>query len=1014
MTVGSVLVLGGGIAGIQASLDLAESGFLVYLVESFPTIGGTMARLDKTFPTNDCSMCILSPKMVDTARHKNIILLTNSEIKGLSGSSGDFKVKVLKKPTYVDFAKCTGCGACALACIQKDRIPNEFDTGLAKRGSAYIPFPQAIPAKYLIDSEHCVYLTKGKCGKAPACKEACTIGAIDFTQKPEEIELHVGSIILAPGLEVFDATLKPEYGYGVYPNVVTSLEFERILSSSGPFGGVVKRPSNGATPESIAFIQCVGSRDQASGNTYCSSVCCMYAIKEAVIAQEHTPRLKTHIFFMDVRAFGKEFEDYRIKAEKEYGVKITRNNKVASIVEIPETRRLLISYIDGAEIKEEEFDMVVLSVGLRPTKDARHLSGVLGMRLNKHNFCETELFSPVRTSVDGICTSGVFASPKDIPDTVAQASASAAVASSRISSERGKLVTAKEYPPEMDVAGQEPRVGVFVCRCGVNISSVVDVPKVVEYAKTLPNVVHAEESMYACSQDSQKKIKESIKNLNLNRIVIASCTPRTHERMFQETISEVGLNPYLFEMANIREHCSWVHMHEPEDATEKAKDLVRMVVAKARLLEPLRKSSLPITRKALVIGGGLCGMTAALEIASHGFEVHLLEKEKELGGNMKNIHYTLGCDDVQARLAGLIDAVRKNEKIHVYTSASIKNVEGYVGNFKTTFLHSGETKTVEHGVVIVAVGAKQYHPTEYMYGKDPRVLTTLEFEGKLMKEGTKAKSIVMVQCVGSRDENWPNCSRVCCSNAIANALKVKEKSPETNIYILYKDIHTYGFREDYYTEAARRGVTFIRYYDEHTPVVGVDPNNGKLEVRVLDAFIDEEILLTPDLFIISAGTRPNEDNAILAQMLKVPLSKDGFFLEAHTKLRPLDFATDGVFLCGLAHAPKFIDENISQALGAAARAITILSKDSLEGEAVIAVVDEELCRGCGKCEEICEFKAPKLIEKGGRLVSQINEALCKGCGKCSVVCCNKSISMRHFKAEQLNAMIEAALEGAGT
>ena len=997
--VGAVLVVGGGVAGIQASLDLADSGFKVYLIDQSPSIGGVMAQLDKTFPTNDCSMCILSPKLVATGRHPNITILTNSEVAGLEGEAGSFEVKLRRKSRYILEDKCTGCGDCAQKCPIV--ILDSFNERLANRSAVYVKYPQAVPLKYMIDREKCI-----GCG---TCQEICKAHAIQYDQDDSEVKLKVGSIILAPGFESFDARLKTEYGYGRFSNVVTSIEFERILSASGPYGGLVLRPSDGEIPKKIAFIQCVGSRDFQLGNNYCSAACCMYGMKEAVIAKEHTPsKLDAKIFFMDMRSYGKEFDAYYERAQGEWGIQFVRS-RVAGVTEDPKTGNLLVHYVEDETPKTEEFDMVILSTGMQPPKNAEKLAKSMGIKLNKYNFCETEAFSPMETSKPGILVCGAFSAPKDIPESVAQASGAAAKAMSIIASERGTQITVKEYPPERDVSQEEPRIGVFVCHCGINIGGVVNVPEVVGYAKTLPHVVYAEANLYTCSQDTQKLIRDKIVQNKLNRVIVASCTPRTHESLFKETVQESGLNPYLFEMTNIRDQCSWVHMHEPKEATEKAKDLVRSVVAKAQLLKSLEKPLINVIPVCLVLGGGVSGMTAACELAEQGFEVHLVEREKDLGGHLRTIRYLLGNgDDPKAKLDALVRAVQKNGKIHVYLGAEVVDIYGFVGNFKSKIRQQdGKEKEIEHGTVIVATGAAEYRPTEYLYGKDERVVTQHELEEKLADGKFKGKSVVMIQCVGARNEERPNCARICCGQAIKNALKIKEVAPESEVYVLYKDMRAYGFKEDYYREAATKGVLFVNYDDERPPqVVNC---NGQLRVTFWEPVIGERFEVEPDLLVLSAATVPNPDNKHVAEMLKVPLTKDGFFLEAHMKLRPVDFATEGVFLCGMAHSPKYIDESIAQACAAAARAATILSKKTIEMEGIIANVSEDLCSGCRICEYLCPYLAVEMKDKEGKTIAHVVEALCKGCGACGAACPTQAITMGHFTTDEVLAQIEAAL-----
>jgi heterodisulfide reductase subunit A len=992
--VGAVMVVGGGIAGIQASLDLADSGFKVYMVEKEPSIGGVMTQLDKTFPTNDCAMCILAPKLVGAGRHPNIQLVPYSELKRVEGEEGDFRVILNKKAMRVDPEKCTGCAICAQKCPAS--AIDEYNEGLSERRGVFIRYSQAVPLIFTIDKEKCL-----GCG---ICKEVCKANAIRYEEEDTEVELEVGSIILAPGFEEFDPRIVTEYGYGRYPNVVTSIEFERILSATGPYRGVVLRPSDGELPGKVAFVQCVGSRDERVGNPYCSGVCCMYTIKEAVIAEEHNPGLKPSIFFMDVRAFGKEFDDYYSRAEEEHGVRFIRS-RVSHTDQDPETKDLFVTYVEDGEVKRERFNMVVLSVGMNPPADAGKLAEVLGFELNEHGFAKTGLFTPLETTRPGVYVCGAFASPKDIPDSVAQASGAASKAERAIASERGTLVTSEEYPAERDISGEEPRIGVFICHCGINIGGVVDVPEVMEYAGTLPGVAYAERNLYTCSQDTQEKIKEKILEHNLNRVIVASCTPRTHEPLFRATLQESGLNPYLFEMANIRDQCSWVHMREPEEATQKAKDLVRMAVAKARLIQPLKKPQVKVTPAALVIGGGLSGMTAALELADQGIETHLVEKEGELGGNLRRIRFALGGVDPQLKLGELVKRVRGHKKIRVHLDTKVEDVGGYIGNFETTLFSKKGEEAVKHGAVIIATGGVEYEPTEYLYGADEGVMTQLELEEKLAK-GFKPGSVVMIQCVGSRCDERSYCSRICCSDAVKNALKVKEVNPAADVYVLYKDMRTYGFKEDYYRDAAKKGVIFIRYDEEHKPLV---TNESGLQVEALDPVLKENIVIEPEALVLSAGVLPSPDNERIAGLLKVPLSKDGFFLEAHMKLRPLDFATDGVFLCGMAHGPKSIDESISQACGAAARAMTILSKETLEMEGAIASVNEDLCSGCRMCEGVCEFNAIEMVEEEGKVHSHVVEELCKGCGVCASTCPSGAITVGHFTDDEILSQVRAAL-----
>jgi len=858
------------------------------------------------------------------------------------------------------------------------------------------------------EAERC--LQCGGCSECLECIKACEAKAIDHGMKDEQLEIEVGSIILSPGFDEFEPSLKSEYGYGRFPNVVSSIEFERFLSASGPFKGQVLRASDQKHPKRVAWIQCVGSRDSHIGKGYCSSVCCMYATKEAVIAKEHAPEIEATIFYMDMRAYGKDFDKYIERAEKEYGVRYIRS-RVSHVKEDPKTNNLTIHYeTEEGEMISEEFDLVVLSVGLEPTRSHQEIANIFGIDLNQYGFAKTSTFSPLQTSKPGIFVSGVFSGPKDVPETVAQASAVAAEASALLSEARGTLVTEKEFVPEKNVNYQGPRIGAFICHCGINIGGVVNVPEVVDYARTLPNVVHVEGNLYTCSQDTQDQMKKMIEEHQLNRVVVASCTPRTHEPLFQDTIREAGLNRYLFDMANIRDQCSWVHMTQPKEATEKAKDLVRMAIAKAALLDPLPTQTVEMNQKALVIGGGLSGMTAALKIAQSGYEVTLVEKESELGGKARSIYYTLDGNDVQSHLECLSGEVKKNSRIHLMTGTTIVKVEGFVGNFKTQVQNGNEVKEIDHGVIIVATGAEEYRPKEFLYGQDTRVITQKELEERIVFHPDKLKdlkNVVMIQCVGSRNDDRPYCSRICCSEAVKNALKLKSMAPEMNVYVLYRDIRTYGFKEDYYEKAREAGVLFIRYDPEREP--RLETGGDGLSVIAHEPILHDDLLIQTDLLVLTPGIVPVSENESLSKMLKVPLNEDGFFLEAHMKLRPVDFATEGIFLAGLAHSPKSIEESISQANAAVARALTYLSKKELETIGIISEVNERTCIGCGLCESLCPYKAIEILTKrtiiGEKQVAQINKALCKGCGACTASCRSGSIDLKGFTNAEVVAQI---------
>ncbi len=864
------------------------------------------------------------------------------------------------------------------------------------------------------EAERC--LNCGGCCECFQCVSACKAQAVTLethSEKEQTIKLNVGSVIFATGFTPFDPKKYDTYGYARYPNVVTSMEFERILSATGPWQGHLIRPSDEKEPSSIAWLQCVGSRDiNRCDNPYCSSVCCMYATKEAIIAKEHiSGELDTAIFYMDMRTYGKDFEKYYNRAKNELGVRYIRS-RIHSIEEDPETHDLILQYADEkGEIHRERFSMVVLSVGLETPDKMIQMAKRLGIELDENNFVSTNTFSPVSTSKQGIFVCGALQEPKDIPYSVMEASASACEAKSYLSDVRGTMIKERVYPEERDVSSEPPRIGVFVCNCGINIGGILNVPELVEYAKTLPGVEYVEDNLFTCSQDTQDKMKEIIKEKGLNRIVVAACTPRTHEALFQETLKDIGLNKYLFEMANIRNQCSWVHSGEPEEATEKAKDLIRMAVARAQLIRPLPQPKIKINSSALVIGGGIAGISSALGIADQGYRVHLIEKSDRLGGNALNLHTTWKGESVSEKLKELIQRVESHPLIDVYKNASISSSGGFIGNFETTITQNGKEITLNHGVTVIAVGAKEAKPNEYLYGKDERVVTHLELDQIIMESADRLKNIdsaIFIQCVGSREPERPYCSKVCCTHTMKSAIALKEINPDMDIYVIYRDIRTYGERENLYREARKKGVIFIRYSIDEKPVVSNE--DGSLFVSIKDPILDKRITIKPDMLVLATGIIPY-DNSELSQIFKLSLNEDGYFMEAHAKLRPVEFATDGIFVAGMAHYPKPIEESISQGKAAASRASVILSKEELQVEGVVSHVNEMLCRGCGECEKACPYSAISVIERDdGKKVANVQEALCKGCGSCAVACPTGAASIYHFEDSAVFTMLEAALK----
>jgi heterodisulfide reductase subunit A len=1195
-TTGAVMVVGGGISGMQSALDLANSGFKVYLVERAPAIGGKMAQLDKTFPTNDCSMCIVSPKLVEVGRHRNIELLTHSEVVKLDGEAGNFTATIASHARYVDIDKCTGCGLCELACpvtsiswfpeqpeagekkqklkaknkaiirgpglpeptsnaawtftVDKEKcskcgachraclhdavswqkkeiasidqekctgcgacfvacpekfsavtisdaaeldkslgaalvarseeivkargkldqgergdcircglcammctkvmgigalkmvaegievgrdicqvcgacasvcpvnflevaqltdktvrpLLDEFNEGLNTRKPVNIFYPQAVPRVPVIDENSCVKLNTDECG---TCQSVCGVGAIDYTHIGGEKQIEIGSVIFSPGIEVFEPSIRGEFGYGIYKNVVTSIEFERLLSASGPTSGTVSRPGDGAHPKKIAWIQCVGSRDASCNREYCSSVCCMYATKEAYIAREHDSAIEPTIFYIDMRSFGKNFDTYISRAE-EHNIRYVRA-MVSRVYEDPQTGDLELRYIDEQGKRcSEVFEMVVLSVGIQVPEQAKKLAGVLDIDLDAYGFAVTDGFRPLAASRPGVFVSGAFNGPKDIPETVSEASGAAQAASVGLATARNTLLREEVLPSQkIEEPDEELRVGVFVCHCGSNIASVVDVAAVTEYARSLPNVVFADHPLYTCSQDSVETIKELIREHDLNRVVVSACSPSTHEPLFMSTLQQAGINKYYFDMANIRDQCSWVHPLEPAKATEKAKRLMRMAVANVSQAEPLTELEFDVESTLLIIGGGVAGMTAAVEAAGQGFGVYLVEQQAELGGQVNNLKRSWDGQDFAPFLDDLKNQVTQNEQIRVLTNSAVVDQGGFVGSFESEVMTpTGGSRKIKHGAILIATGAEEYRPELYGLGERDDVLSQTDFEARLVDNPEQAAaldSVVMLQCAGSRCSDYLNyCSRICCNQAVKNSLKLKEINPEARIDVLYRDMRCYGLSELDYLRARRAGVNFIRF-DPDKSAPAIDTVAQTISISVEDPSIGRTVQLNPDLLVLSTGIVPR-DTEELATMLRVPRNDNGFFIEAHAKLRPVDLASEGVFMAGTAHGPKNVTETIAQAQAAVARAATILASNKLKLSGVYSTVIAENCAVCLTCVRACPYGIPVINEEH---TAYINPALCQGCGICVAECPAKTITLGRYMDENINAKLNA-------
>jgi heterodisulfide reductase subunit A len=918
-------------------------------------------------------------------------------------------VTLNRKPRYIIEDKCTGCTTCVEYCPAE--YPDQFNQGISQNKAIHIYYDQAVPLVAYID-ESCLYLQQRKCD---ICESVCKTGAINFKQQAKKLDINVGAIILSLGLEPFDPGVRDEYGYGRMQNVITSMDFERVLSPTGPYAGELLRASDRKHPHRIAWIQCVGSRQVLPGaNSYCSGVCCSYTQKQVILTKDHDAEMECTVFHNDIRAFGKDFERYYQRAAQLSGVRFIRSY-VSIARECPETNNISIRYATNEDgVKEEEFDLVVLSVGFNPPADYRRLAEKFGIELNAHGFCNINSSNPIQTSRPGIFVSGAFQGPMDIPEAVFSASGAGAQSGELLDYRRGKLARERIWPQERDVSRETPRIGVFVCHCGANISRVVDVPATVAYALTLPHVVHAQEQIFSCAANSAREITEMALEKGLNRVVMSACSPRTLEPLFRDTLREAGINPYYLDMANIREHCSWVHTKEKEAATQKAKDITRMAVARACHLEPLQEIELPVDQKALVVGGGLAGLTCALSIANQGYVVHLVEQDSALGGMAKNMHYTLEGLDIQAHLAELMQQVYRHRLIQVHTGARIREAAGYVGNFITRIESARGMQEIKHGATVIAIGADGYTPAEYLYGQDDRVLTQRELEQHLSRQDKQllnAERLVMIQCVGSRQEDRNYCSRICCSESIKHALKLKEINPGMEIYILFRDMRTYGFREDFYREAAQKGIRFIRYEPDDKPQIAALEEDGRpvLRVTVTDFILGQKLAIDADIIALAAAMIPAASTREIAGLFNVALSPDGFFKEAHVKLRPVDFSTEGVFVCGTAHYPKHIPETINQAYGAAGRAVALLSHDDITVSGSVCEVDAKKCMGCEECILACSYDAISLHETRKGKTAMVNPVICKGDGLCNVKCPTGAIVLKHFTDKEIISQIDAAV-----
>jgi len=992
----SVLVLGAGVAGIRAALDLANSGIHVHLLEDKPFIGGLLPLLDRQFPNDSCGMCRMlavfgSEFCSDVClkrglEHPSINIITNAHLMSLDGEPGNFKAFVIERSRCVDLDRCIACDKCVDVCPVE--VENEFNSKLDKRKAIFTAYPNATPAAYAIDTEHCT-----QCGE---CVKVCPTHAIDLKSPNKEDHLSVNAVILAMGFSPFDPTSMGAYHYSEYEDVLTALDFERLVSGMGPQGTRdLQRISDGQKPENIAFIQCIGSRDQ--DHDYCSSACCMHSLKEAMMVKELHPEIKVTIFFIDMRAFGKGYHRFYEKA-MEAGIRFVRSR--APGIRKTHDNKLLINYVNEKDDPyTETFDMVVLATGQEAPVNSGEVAEVLGIDVDEHGFFTSKNGLQCMTSRPGIFACGACSGPKDIPDSVAEASCAAAQARSLV---RGGSHEQKVIPHPSGSEEKKEKIAVIICRCGEEIAGKLDMNEMESFAENLPDTKLVCAMDYPCIES--ESVTEKLTEAKVEKVVFAACIPYGYDVRFKKAANAAGIEPSNIEIANIREGCSWVH-EDSGKATDKAKALIAMAHAKLRKQDFHTAGVLDVTDKALVMGGGVSGITAALRIAQNGHRVDVVERDEKLGGQARHLHYTVDGMDVPPLLKGIIDEVEKNPAITLILNSEITRISGKVGNFKAD-IQTPEKEVVErYGTVIIATGAGELVPEEYLYGENKNVITQRELEKRIVEGTLDAQFIVMIQCVGLRGEKREYCGRICCNQAIKNALRIMETYPDVQIHILYRDMITYGFTEKHLKNAREQGIDFIRFEEEGKPKIS--SGSSGLDVKIIDPVLDEVVSLQADIVVLSQGLVP--DNTHISKIFDfiLPLDEDGFLCDADVKFRPVDVLEEGIFVCGSAHSPKNLMESLVSAQAAAGRALTVLSRRELKARGAVSEVNERWCTGCEACIAACPYHARSMAED--RKVAHVVEAICQGCGVCAAVCPSGAAKLRGYKEKQVMAMIDEAV-----
>ncbi len=996
--VNSILVVGAGIAGIRAALELAQQDFQVILTESSPSIGGILLELDYQFPNNHCGLCRMLPPwerdmgsevcMRKILFHENITIMPLTRVTKIEGEAGKFEVSLLQKARGVDIKRCIGCGRCIEVCPEE--VMDEFNENLSYRKAIYQPVPHNLPYNYIIDFDNCT--------KCEECVKVCPTGAINMEAKEQEIIKNVAAIILAPGSGIFNPYEYKFYSYGEIPAVVTSLEMERILSGTGPTEGKILIPRNDKAVKKIAWLQCVGSRNPKQNQDYCSSICCMFALKEAMLVKDRVPDIDSTIFYMDMRTFGKDFYRYKLEAEAK-GIKFVRCR--VHTIDPQDDGSVSIRFLnEEGKIVEDRFDMVVLSTGQKSTEEMRELSSIAGISLDPNGFAIGNGIYQTETERPGIYVCGSFTGLKDISETVLQAKA-AAFGASAIA--KGGLKT-EEVISFKDISREEPEVLCLICNCFDNLKK--ELPRLRDTLSSLFPVENIIECDALCQAEGFKNAEAILKERNANRLIIGACRPYLYDRQLRRLGFSLGIPMNLVDVVDIRG--IGLSDQSEEVKLQLTKDTIGASLFAIKRRNPIERKAEKIESSLLVIGGGIAGMEAAIMAASRDIEVFLVEKASILGGEALKRCYLINGADPKSTIAELIDKINKNPLIHVFLDSEVSELKGQLGKFVARIKTDTEEKTIPCGAVIIATGGGEAETDEYLFGKDPRVITQgameeMIAEGKIEKG--KVNNVVMIQCVGSRNEDRPYCSRVCCVSALKNALRLKEIDPNMEIYILYRDMMAYGMFEKYYTEARRKGIKFFTYSLDKKPEVGIE--NGNLNVKFIDPILGTPLYVAADLLVLSTGIVPNENNGNLAENFGVKLNDDGFFCEIDSKWRPLDLDRAGIFVCGVAHSPMNMMEALTQARAASMRALGILKRPELIVSRTISAVKKSICSLCETCIDVCPFNAR--IKEDNEI--KVLQNVCQGCGICVASCPNSAAYMTISSEEESMSTIEGLLSG---